>query len=199
MAFNPKNNNDFNFKEIHKNNKYLNTFKEKITINKDLKKDSFKYENEIPNNIVKNYNQNVNIKKIKINNLNNNYSDKDLSATLFMKKLMKENYNEIFKDNNDNSNLNNISIKKTQTFNNNTDQNEIIQKNYNDNANDFLNEYLEDNYEDNDNNYFEDENNLEILKNIEMPSPEVKIKDNKYSIEFVSNNYEYLNEKKKFL
>ena len=121
MAFNPKNNNDFNFKEIHKNNKYLNTFKEKITINKDLKKDSFKYENEIPNNIVKNYNQNVNIKKIKINNLNNNYSDKDLSATLFMKKLMKENYNEIFKDNNDNSNLNNISIKKTQTFNNNTD------------------------------------------------------------------------------
>ena len=29
-----------------------------------------------------------------------------------------------------------------------------------------------------------------------MPSPEVKIKDNKYSIEFVSNNYEYLNEKK---
>ncbi len=34
---------------------------------------------------------------------------------------MKENYNEIFKDNNDNSNLNNISIKKTQTFNNNTD------------------------------------------------------------------------------
>ena len=109
---------------------------------------------------------------------------------------MKENYNEIFKDNNDNSNLNNISIKKTQTFNNNTDYNEIIQKNYNDNANDFLNGYLEDNYEDNDNNYFEDENNLEILKNIEMPSPEVKIKDNKYSIEFVSNNYEYLNEKK---
>ncbi len=53
MAFNSKNNNDFNFKEIHKNNKYLNTFKEKITINKDLKKDSFKYENEIPNNIVK--------------------------------------------------------------------------------------------------------------------------------------------------
>ena len=112
---------------------------------------------------------------------------------------MKENNNETLKDNNNNSNLNNIFIKKTQTFINNTDYNEIIQKYYNDNANDFLNEYLEDNYEDNDNNYFEEENNLEILKNIEMPSPEVKIKDNKYSIEFVSNNYEYLNEKKKFL
>ena len=32
-----------------------------------------------------------------------------------------------------------------------------------------------------------------------MPSPEVRIKDIKYSNEIVSNNYEYLNEKKKFL
>lgn len=54
---------------------------------------------------------------------------------------MKENYNEIFKDKNDNSNLNNnISIKKTQAFNSDTEYNEIIQKDYNDNANDFLNE-----------------------------------------------------------
>ena len=196
MAFNPKNNNNnFDFKEIHKNNKYLNTLKEKITINKDSKKIPLKC-----NNNDNNKEKITTIKKTNTNNL----SDKDLSATSFMKKVMKGNFNEVFKDdnvstlndnNNNKNNNNNISsIKKSQTFGN-TDYSEIFKKDYNDNANEFLNEYLEDNYyedEDNNNNYFEEEiqNNLEYLNNLEMPSPEIKIKDIKYttSTSITNNN-----------
>ena len=196
MAFNPKsNNNNFDFKEIHKNNKYSNTLKEKITINKDSKKIPLKYNN---NEI--NKEKITTIKKTNTNNL----SDKDLSATSFMKKVMKGNFNEVFKDDNDstldgnnnnNNNKNNISsIKKSQTFGN-TDYSEIFKKDYNDNVNEFLNEYLDNNYEDednNDNNYFEEENykNLKYLNNLEMPSPEIKIKDIKYSTStsIINNN-----------